>query len=181
MYVFRAVYSYQLTVSQSCGKTLVDAYSEVSIGGLDSKLKQLRLLIVRQQHQHTASQGNSKQENRISVAKHYFLSFIGRIPSKDARLPLPQHHTSKRYPEENQTSSCKTIAPSHVHIHKFVHWCIPRSRHATHMFPLKSCHITTDVAFFRTLKERYIHLKEYQTWLSFKRPVALRFVKVSQI
>jgi hypothetical protein len=75
---------------------------------------------------------------------------------------------------------CNLQTQSNQHKHHFIHWCIPWSRYATRMSALQSCQLRTDIDFFRALKQHYVHSKElYKKILSFKKPIALRFVKAS--
>jgi hypothetical protein len=149
---------------------------ELSAGGISSKQRQLRLLSVRQRFEQAASQ-NSKQGNRFSSVQNFLASFTRPAASSNAQLP--QHQPPGHMPAIAQDKNCNTQTRGGQHNHNFVHWCIPSSRYATHMLPLQSCQINSDLDFFVALKERYNQSKrKYQTLLSLKKPVALRFVKV---
>jgi hypothetical protein len=144
-------------------------------GGLRTKEQQLRLLSVRQQFQQAASQ-NSQRSSTASSILGFFSSFTLSTASNTAQLP--RHRTAGSNASNAMGKSCTIQTQSAQHSHHFIHWCIPWSRYATRMSPLQACHFYPDVDFFRALKLRYSQSKRrYQTLLSFKKPVALRFVK----
>jgi hypothetical protein len=161
-------------IYQSCGQTITDEYTALSLGGLHNKERQLRLLSVQQQFQQAASQ-NSRRGS-ITLSMQNFFSFFA-LPTRSNDSQLPQHQTSVAS-TGNATGSCTAQTQSGQHSHHFIHWCIPWKRYATRMSPLQSCQIYSDIDFFRALKQHYARSKRgYQMLLSFKKPVALRFVK----
>jgi hypothetical protein len=160
---------------QSCGQTITDNYTELSLGGLRAKEKQLTLLSVRQQFQQAASQ-NSPRSSIASSIRGFF-SFL-TVPTASNNAQLPQHQTAVPNASNATAKSCTLQTQSGQHNHHFIHWCIPWSRYATRMSHLQSCQIYSDLDFFRALKKRYLQSKRhYQSLMSFKKPVALRFVK----
>jgi hypothetical protein len=162
---------------QSCGQTIIDVYTELSTGGLSRTARTLHLLGVRQQFQHVASQHSTRQGNAISSMRTFFASLTFRAAPEGQGLP--RHNLPSPSSRNAQRASCPSHSQSDPHIHKFIHWCFPRSRYATEMYPMQSCDINTDIEFFRALKHNYTRAKgRLKWWFSFKIPVALRFVKV---
>jgi hypothetical protein len=160
---------------QSCGQTITDNYTEMSPGGLRAKEQQLTLLSVRQQYQQAASQ-NSQRSSITSSIRGFFSFFT--VPTASNNAQLQQHQTAVSNAGNATGNSCTMQTQSGQHNHHFIHWCIPWSRYATRMSHLQSCQIYSDVDFFRALNERYVQSKRrYQALMSFKKPVALRFVK----
>jgi hypothetical protein len=142
-----------------------------------NRSRQLRLLSVRQMYQQAASQHSPRSYSTFTVRR--FLSYFTGTEAS-SNIPLPQHQPPDPTANNVATKQCITQSGSVQHKHHFIHWCIPWSRYAVRMSPLQSCQIRSDLDFFKLLKQRYLQSKgRYKMFLSFKKPTALRFVKVS--
>ncbi|KAH8636771.1 hypothetical protein IG631_08606 [Alternaria alternata] len=162
-----------------CGKTIVDSYAPLSAESAHNRSQQLRLLSVRQMYQQAASQHSPRSYSTFTVRR--FLSYFTGTEAS-SNIPLPQHQPPDPTANNVATKQCITQSGSVQHKHHFIHWCIPRSRYAVRMSPLQSCQIRSDLDFFKLLIQRYLQSKgRYKMFLSFKKPTALRFVKLVDI
>lgn len=142
-----------------------------------NKERHLGLLAVRQHYQQAASRHSTKRAGLVPFVKVIFEALAVRKTSKDSQLP--HHRVSSQNSRDTHSSDCALQSQPGSHVHNFIHWCVPHSQYATLMFPLQCCNIKTDVDFFRALNNLYARSRtRYQALLSFKKPVALRFVKV---
>lgn len=75
-------------------------------------------------------------------------------------------------------AACNPSNNDNQHQHNFVHWCMPSTPYATHMLPLQTCPMRSDIDFFHALRAQYKEKTgRYKSILSFKKPIAIRFVK----
>jgi hypothetical protein len=93
---------------------------------------------------------------------------------------LPQQQrTHHGVPTSGNQDMCTKHPQSDPGGHRYLHWCFPWTRYSVRMHPLRMCHIYSDMDFFAALKTRYDATRtRSRRWLSFKKPTALRFVKV---
>jgi hypothetical protein len=156
---------------------VLDEYIELRPGGLIDKERELRLLAMQQNYQHAASRHSAKQGGVIYRVRGFLTTFTQAAASGDLHLP-----TAMPISRDTRSKACTNQNQSGTHVHNFIHWCIPRSQYATRMFPLKACQINGDMDFFRALNKLYRDSSNrIQMLLSFKKPIALRFVKVSRL
>lgn len=121
----------------------------------------------------TAKRGGFGQQ-----LKSFFNSLWSNIMTGPKQM-LPQHRNQK-----SVTQSEKSVCQGHSFTddtgHMYIHYCIPYAGYAARMLPLRSCTYRSDLEFFTALRDHYHGIQNrFRKALSFKRPVAVRFVKVS--
>ncbi|KAH5207206.1 hypothetical protein HBI62_235890 [Parastagonospora nodorum] len=102
-------------------------------------------LTVQQIYQRGASQAQrgAKQNKVFSFIRS--LSKATTTGAVISTTPLLQHRISGPRIGDIQGEDCVSGAQSGLHVHNFIHWCVPRPRYATHLFSLNSRKIETDI------------------------------------
>jgi hypothetical protein len=163
-----------LTRCQPCGSEITDSYD--SSMHIDQRLKQLQILSLQQIYQHAASQSTGKPTFGASI-RNIVAEFSWSKISKPTQLPFHQQRFNAG-PGTDLGGSCDSQTNTAQHHHNFIHFCIPSTRYATYMSPLQACLMRSDIAFFKALQALYKQsTAHYKRVLSFKKPIALRFVK----
>jgi hypothetical protein len=146
-------------------------------GGIRKKQKFFRILSIRGKY-YKANSSKPERRGIIGLFKKWFTSSVAQADG----VPLPRQQSQSRSAGSKSQQICETHTHSDPNGHRYVHWCIPWTSYLTRMDPLQLCQIYSDRDFFFALKTRYYHAKSRsRRLLSFKKPVALRFVKASTL
>ncbi|PSN71568.1 hypothetical protein BS50DRAFT_570896 [Corynespora cassiicola Philippines] len=104
--------------------------------------------------------------------------FFRGSKQRSSSATLPSHQPRPFNASPQNDTSCTSHVSSDPGGHTFIHPCLPYSLYLTRMEPLQACNLTCDSDFFHAMRWRYYGSKSrFQIMLSFKKPVAITFVK----